>query len=88
MSGDGIFGRLPYHILTKVIHLVGWKRMELNRRVRFTGVTDRIFHSNFRRCLIIRMQGRFVDPAYYSKHMLGSAKYGVFPRQPDLKAFF
>ena len=62
MSGDGIFGRLPYQILTKVIHLVGWKRMELNRLVRFTGVTDRIVHSMSKRCLTIRMQRRSVHP--------------------------
>ena len=30
-SADGIFGRLPYQILTRTIRLRGWKRMELNR---------------------------------------------------------
>ena len=30
-AGDGIFGRLPYQALTKVINLAGRKRMETNR---------------------------------------------------------
>ena len=30
-TGDGIFGRLPCQALTKVINLVGWKRMETNK---------------------------------------------------------
>ena len=30
-TADGIFGRLPYSILTKMICLVGCKRMELNK---------------------------------------------------------
>ena len=39
-SADGIFGRLPYQILTRAIKLVGWKRMEMNRIMLFTGVGE------------------------------------------------
>ena len=45
-SADGIFGRLAYQILTKVIYLIGWKRMELNKLIRFEGVTEGAFHSD------------------------------------------
>ena len=44
-SADGIFGRLPYQILTRTIKLQGWKRMELNRPLRL-GVT----HANILYC--------------------------------------
>ena len=60
-SADGIFGLLPYAILTKVIRLVGWKRMELNKLIRFEGVSEGAFHSIFRRSLLIRIMARFID---------------------------
>ncbi len=48
-SADLIFGRLPYQILTKKICLVGWKRMELNRLIRFIGVREHEFNPIYRR---------------------------------------
>lgn len=35
-------------MLSQVIYLVGWKRMECNRLIQFDGVTESIFHSIFR----------------------------------------
>ena len=43
MSGDGIAGRKPYGYTTKMFQLIGWKRLEVNRMLRFAGVTP----SNF-----------------------------------------
>ncbi len=39
MSGDGIAGRKPYGFYTRMLQLVGWKRLEANRLIRFLGVT-------------------------------------------------
>ncbi|MCP4190228.1 MAG: hypothetical protein GY768_06340, partial [Planctomycetaceae bacterium] len=86
-SADLIFGRLPYPILTKTICLVGWKRMELNRLIRFIGVREHEFNAIYRRSLLIKMHARFVDPDFIEKRLPNAATYGVFPRQNDLKPF-
>lgn len=86
VSADGIFGRLPYQIATKVISLVGWKRMELNRLIKFQGIDESNFHSIFRRCRLIRSKARFVEAAAL-KDIPDPANAGFFLRQPDLKEF-
>ena len=53
-SADAIFGRLPYQVLTKAIAFVGWKCMEVNKLVRFSGVRESCFNSVFRRCLLCK----------------------------------
>ena len=52
MSGDGIAGRKPYGFTTKMFHLIGWKRLEINRMPRFAGITAANFNSIFRRGLL------------------------------------
>ncbi|CAK0791818.1 unnamed protein product [Prorocentrum cordatum] len=86
-SADGIFGRLPYQILTKVIYLVGWKRMELNKLITFDGVSEGAFHAIYRRSLLIKVWARFVDAEYIRRVLPDAEKYGIFPRAPDLKPF-
>ena len=86
-SADGIFGRLPYQILTKVIYLVGWKRMELNKLITFEGVSEGAFHAIYRRSLLIKIFARFVDSEYIRNVLPDAEKYGIFPRAPDLKPF-
>ena len=86
-SADGIFGRLPYQILTKVIYLIGWKRMELNKLITFDGVTEGAFHAIYRRSLLIKIFARFVDAEYIRRVLPDAEKYGIFPRAPDLKPF-
>ena len=36
-TAEGILGRLPYAIVSKMFYVVGWKRMELNKMFRFSG---------------------------------------------------
>ena len=38
MSADGISGRKPYGISTRMFELVGWKRLEANKILRFGGM--------------------------------------------------
>lgn len=45
-------------------------RMELNRMLTFTGVTDSNFHSTYRRALVIEIHARFADAAYYRERMV------------------
>eukprot|EP00974_Lingulodinium_polyedra_P061942 5979964-Lingulodinium_polyedra.AAC.1 len=35
MSADGIAGRRPYGITTRMFELIGWKRLELNKLMHF-----------------------------------------------------
>ena len=37
-TGEGIAGRMPYGILTKLFHILGWKRLEMNKRLVFSVV--------------------------------------------------
>ena len=39
ITGEGIAGRLPYAMATRMFRLWGWKRFELNRMLKFTDVT-------------------------------------------------
>lgn len=48
MSADGISGRKPYGIATRMFELVGWKRLEANKIMKFAGVTDSNFPSILR----------------------------------------
>ena len=86
-SADAVFGRLPYQIITKVIKMVGWKRMELNKLLSFGNISEAAFHAIFRRCCIIKMRGRFVDSAFIDNHMTDASKFGFFKRDHDLKEF-
>lgn len=61
--------------------------MELNKLIRFYGVDEANFNSIFRRCLVIRVEGRFVDETWFEKNLKGDESYGIFPRQHDLKHF-
>ena len=83
-TADGIFGRLPYQVLTRLIALCGWKRMELNKLITFVGVTERTFYTIFRRALLIKTDSRFLDEEFLASrpHL---TKYGIFARLHGLK---
>ena len=42
-SADGMAGRRPYGIITRMFDLMGWKRHELNRMMTISGVTEKNF---------------------------------------------
>ncbi len=60
-TGEGIAGRMPYAILTKQFHLIGWKRMEMNRLIQFEDVSEGNFEAIMRRIALIKIQARFFD---------------------------
>ena len=59
LTGEGISGRLPYAILTRLFSIIGWKRLECNRLVKFEEITETNFESIFRRCAVIRIRACF-----------------------------
>jgi len=61
MTADPVAARLPYAIVTHLVELIGWKRLELNKLVHFSGVTEQTLDSIYRRSWVCVLQGRFVS---------------------------
>ena len=85
MSADGIAGRKPYGMVTRMLELVGWKRLEANRMLQFSGVTEHNFNSIYRRSLVWKPKARFLDGEYLKEHYPDHEKDGIFPKNPILK---
>ena len=62
MSAEGISGRKPYGLRTRMIERKGWKRLEANRMFEFQQVSKKDFNAIFRRSLVFRILARFEDP--------------------------
>ena len=60
-TAEGITGRLPYAVLTKLVKLIGWKRIELNKLFKFDDITDNNLESIVRGCAVIRILARFFE---------------------------
>ena len=86
-TGEGISGRLPYGLLTKLFTLIGWKRIELNKLFTFDEITETNFESILRRCAIVRIQAKFFEAQDLKKHSPDHETYGVFAREADVKDF-
>ncbi len=87
VSADPIPARLPYGIVTKLVELPGWKRLELNSLVKFSGVTDSNFNSILRRGWVMTYKARFMERDYLETSYPNHAADGVFPRDLYLKEF-
>jgi hypothetical protein len=87
MSADGIAGRKPYGITTRMLEVNGWKRLEVNKIMRFCGVTNGNFNSILRRSLVWKPKARFLNRAYLQEHYPDSGKDGIFPADSELKQF-
>jgi hypothetical protein len=74
MSGDGVAGRKPYGIMTRMLQIIGWKRIELNRLLRFSSVSESNFPSIMRRSFVWKPKARFLDADYLANHYPGHAK--------------
>ena len=86
MSADGIMGRKPYGYTTRMFHVVGWKRLELNRMMAFMGVNLGNFHSIFRRGFIWKGKARFIHSKFLSNYS-DHEKDGIFAADPSLNKF-
>ena len=61
MSADPVACRMPYAIVTKLVELTGWKRYELNKVMKFQGLSEESFPSLLRRSLCIEFKSTFID---------------------------
>ena len=87
MSADGIAGRRPYGMSTRMIELVGWKRCEVNRIMRFMGVTEANFPSILRRSLVWKPMARFINEHVIRNSYPDAHLDGYFCRDDSLKEF-
>ena len=88
ITGEGITGRRPYGITTRMMRIVGWKRLEVNRLLTFAGVTEANFNSILRRALVFEVQARFVDPEVLrASQFYDHEEHGFFPSDPTLQDF-
>ena len=84
-TGEGIRGRLPYAIVTRMIRLFGWKRLEVNSLFDLEEVTEKDFESIFRRSSVIKIFSRLFDKVYLAANdLLNAEQYGIFARRCDL----
>ena len=87
MSADGIAGRRPYGLQTRMIELVGWKRYEVNSMIRFANVCERNFPSANRRGFVWHPKARFIDEAIIAGPYPDANRDGYFKKDEELKAF-
>ena len=87
-TGEGIAGRMPYGVVTKLLRVIGWKRIELNSMISFDGVQESSFESILRRFAIVRLKVRLVEPGTLRDAPFDTRAAGVFERDPDLEAFY
>ena len=86
ISGDPVASRLPYGIITRLIEIIGWKRLELNKLVRFAGVSKASIDSILRRTWVCVFKARFLTPAQLSGETDPRSK-GLFLKDPGLNEF-
>lgn len=87
MSAEGISGRKPYGLRTRMIETRGWKRLEANRMFEFQQVSPKDFNAILRRSFVWRAAARFEDPRAVAGGYDDMWRDGVFPKDPDLKQF-
>ena len=87
-TGEGICGRLPYGILTKMHHIIGWKRLESNKLIEFHDITEDNFESILRRFAVVQIQVRFYEEAQLDGLEIDADTRGVFSRGSELDAFY
>ncbi|CAE8656395.1 unnamed protein product [Polarella glacialis] len=87
MSADGAPGRKPYGLQTRMLELIGWKRLELNKMLRFGSVTETNFNSILRRCFVWKPKARFWDRDYLKDNYPDSHLDGILPKCAELRTF-
>ena len=68
VSGDDLAARRPYGYFTRMLRVVGWKRVETNDLLEFKNVSEENFNSIFRRSLVWVAKALFLDEEYIKKH--------------------
>ena len=88
LSGEGLRGRLPYAVLTRMIRLLGWVKLEVNSMLAFNDLTEQEFESIMRRSCVIKIAARLFDKQYLDAHFPDHEEYGIFARDPSFTRKF
>ena len=88
VTGEPVAARRPYGHETLMLRIVGWKRLEANRHLSFSGVTEHNFNSILRRSFVFRINSRFVEESHltranYKQHHMD----GIYASDPALHQF-
>ena len=86
-SADGIAGRPPYGMTTRMIELVCWLRYEVNSMFTLSGVTEANFTSAFRRGFVWEPKARFIDSQIIAGCYPDANMDGYFAKNDELKDF-
>ena len=86
-SADGIAGRPPYGMTTRMIELVCWLRYEVNSMFTLSGVTEANFTSAFRRGFVWEPKARFIDSQIIAICYPDANVDGYFAKNDELKDF-
>ena len=70
-----------------MMRCVGWKRLEVNTLLKFSNVTPANFGSIYRRGLVWRAQGTFIERSILEQHHKEAHVDGVFPCDDELRNF-
>ena len=87
VSADDLAARKPYGYVTRMLRVIGWKRVETNDLLEFKNVSEESFNSIFRRSLVWKAKALFVEEEYIRQRYPDAAEDGIFPKDPTLKAF-
>ena len=87
VSADDLAARKPYGYVTRMLRVVGWKRIETNDLMVFKNISETNFNSIFRRSLVWVPLAVFVDAEYLEKEYQDAHLDGIFPKDPTLRTF-
>ena len=88
LSGEGLRARLPYAVLTRMVRLYGWVRLEVNSVLSFADLTEGEFESIMRRSCVVKVAARLFDRSYLENNVPNHGRYGIFARDPTLAKQF
>ena len=86
VSADDLAARRPYGYITRMLRVMGWKRIETNQIMSFRNVKERNFNSILRRCLVWIPKALFVDADCLADYQ-DAPSDGIFPKDPTLRSF-
>ena len=87
LTGEGITSRMPYAVVTKLVSVTGWKRIEVNKMFEFTDITENDIESIIRRFSVIKIKAKFFEKAFIESTMRNPEEKGIFIRDPTAKEF-
>ena len=86
-TDDLAAARKPYGYVTRMLRIVGCKRIETNDLRSFKNISEANLNSIFRSNLARIPQAVFVGGEYLEKEYSDVSKDGIFPKYPTLRAF-